>query len=143
MSRISVWAGCVLPALIGRKINVSPLLLNGAVLVLISIVIELQKRCGEVLIVGENQKDIGQAVKVYKALGEPTRLKIALLLAKESNLCFTAVGERLESVAGSTLSHHLKQLTDSGLIDFRKNGSFIHYNLNREIAEKFAPFLLA
>lgn len=97
----------------------------------------------EVIIMGENQEDIGQAVKVYKALGEPTRLKIALLLAKESNLCFTAVGERLESVAGSTLSHHLKQLTDSGLIDSRKNGSFIHYNVNREIAEKFAPFLLA
>ncbi|WP_411830420.1 ArsR/SmtB family transcription factor [Paenibacillus lautus] len=98
---------------------------------------------GEVETVGENQEDIGQAVKVYKALGEPTRLKIALLLAKESNLCFTAVGERLESVAGSTLSHHLKQLTDSGLIDSRKNGSFIHYNVNREVAEKFAPFLLA
>lgn len=125
------------------RLNVSPLLLNGEVLISISIVIELQKRCGEVLLVGENQEDIGQAVKVYKALGEPTRLKIALLLAKESNLCFTAVGERLESVAGSTLSHHLKQLTDSGLIDFRKNGSFIHYNINREIAEKFAPFLLA
>ncbi|RRJ67867.1 transcriptional regulator [Paenibacillus oralis] len=45
--------------------------------------------------------------------------KIALLLAKEDYLCFTAVGERLGSVTGSTLSHHLKQLTDSGLIDFR------------------------
>jgi DNA-binding transcriptional ArsR family regulator len=92
---------------------------------------------------GENQEDIGQAVKVYKALGEPTRLKIALLLSKENNLCFTAIGERLESVAGSTLSHHLKQLTDSGLIHFRKNGSFIHYSVNREMAEKFAPYLLS
>lgn len=91
---------------------------------------------------GENQKDTTQAVKLYKALGEPTRLKIALLLVNESNLCFTAIGEKLESVAGSTLSHHLKQLTDSGLIDFRKHGSFIHYNVNREIAEKFAPYLL-
>ncbi|NOU98644.1 ArsR/SmtB family transcription factor [Paenibacillus planticolens] len=91
---------------------------------------------------GENQEDMRQAVKLYKALGEPTRLKIAKLLVKESNLCFTAIGEKLESVAGSTLSHHLKQLTDSGLIDFRKNGSFIHYNVNREIAEKYAPYLL-
>ncbi|REK74744.1 ArsR/SmtB family transcription factor [Paenibacillus paeoniae] len=92
---------------------------------------------------GVNREDMGQAVKVFKALGEPTRLKIALLLAKESNLCFTAIGEQLESVAGSTLSHHLKQLTESGLIDFRKSGSFIHYNVNRDIAEKFAPYLLA
>ncbi|MFF2482826.1 ArsR/SmtB family transcription factor [Paenibacillus sp. NPDC058071] len=91
----------------------------------------------------EYQQDMGQAVKVFKALGEPTRLKIALLVANESNLCFSAIGERLETVAGSTLSHHLKQLTDSGLVDFRKNGSFIHYSVNRELAEKFAPFLLA
>ncbi|GJM72298.1 hypothetical protein HMSSN036_45140 [Paenibacillus macerans] len=92
---------------------------------------------------GQLQEDIGQAVKVYKALGEPTRLKIALLLAKEDYLCFTAVGERLGSVAGSTLSHHLKQLTDSGLIDFRKDGSFIYYSVNREMAEKYAPYLLS
>ncbi|GIO09892.1 transcriptional regulator [Brevibacillus reuszeri] len=91
----------------------------------------------------ENEEEMGQAVKVYKALGEPTRLKIALLLAKESNQCFTAIGERLETVAGSTLSHHLKQLTDSGLITSRKNGSFIHYSVNQEVAEKFAPYLLA
>ncbi|QRG66660.1 ArsR/SmtB family transcription factor [Brevibacillus choshinensis] len=91
----------------------------------------------------ENEEEMGQAVKVYKALGEPTRLKIALLLAKESNQCFTAIGERLETVAGSTLSHHLKQLTDSGLINSRKNGSYIHYSVNQEVAEKFAPYLLA
>jgi DNA-binding transcriptional ArsR family regulator len=69
--------------------------------------------------------ELGQAVKVYKALGEPTRLKIALMLVKESNQCVTAIGERLETVAASTLSHHLKQLTDSGLIQSRKSGPFI------------------
>lgn len=90
----------------------------------------------------ENREEMGQAVKVYKALGEPTRLKIVLMLAKESNQCFTAIGERLETVAGSTLSHHLKQLTDSGLINSRKSGSFIHYSVNQEMAKKFAPYLL-
>jgi len=95
------------------------------------------------MIISKQQNDIKQAVKVYKALGEPTRLRIALLLANESNLCFTAIGEKLESVAGSTLSHHLKQLTESGLINSRKNGSFIHYNVDPKIAEKFAPYLLA
>lgn len=90
----------------------------------------------------ENREEMGKAVKVYKALGEPTRLKIALIIAKESNQCFTAIGERLETVAGSTLSHHLKQLTDSGLINSRKNGSYIHYSINQEMAKKFAPYLL-
>ncbi|MFF2911137.1 ArsR/SmtB family transcription factor [Paenibacillus sp. NPDC057934] len=86
--------------------------------------------------------EILQAVKVFKALGEPTRLKIALMLVRESNQCVTAIGEGLETVAASTLSHHLKQLTDSGLIQSRKSGPFIHYSVNHEIAEKFAPYIL-
>lgn len=57
----------------------------------------------------EDNEEVRQAVKVYKALGEPTRIKIALLLSEERNLCCSDIGGKLESVAGSTLSHHLKQ----------------------------------
>lgn len=90
----------------------------------------------------EDNADIQQAVKVYKALGEPTRLKIALLLTEERNLCCSDIGSKLESVAGSTLSHHLKQLTDCGLLTLRKDGTYIYYSVNRDMAEKYAPYLL-
>ena len=53
--------------------------------------------------------NLQQAIKIYKALGEPTRLKIARLLVHEANLCCSDIGIRLEKIAGSTLSHHLKQ----------------------------------
>ncbi|GLI09515.1 hypothetical protein YDYSG_55470 [Paenibacillus tyrfis] len=86
--------------------------------------------------------ELQQAVKIYKALGEPTRLKIALLLTEERNLCCSDIGSKLECVAGSTLSHHLKQLTDSGLLKLRKDGTYIYYSVNREIAQKYAPYLL-
>lgn len=91
---------------------------------------------------GDNYADIQQAVKVYKALGEPTRLKIALLLTEEKNMCCSDIGSELESVAGSTLSHHLKQLTDCGLLNLRKDGTYIYYSVNQEIAKKYAPYLL-
>lgn len=90
----------------------------------------------------EDHADVRQAVRVYKALGEPTRLKIALLLTEEKNLCCSDIGTKLESVAGSTLSHHLKQLTESGLLDLRKDGTYIYYSVNREMARKYAPYLL-
>lgn len=89
-----------------------------------------------------DNEELRQAVKVYKALGEPTRLKIALLLTEEKNMCCSDIGGKLESVAGSTLSHHLKQLTDSGLLNLRKDGTFIYYSVNREVAQKYAPYLL-
>jgi len=37
----------------------------------------------------EERGELQQAVKGYKALGEPTRLKIAMLLCSEQNLCCT------------------------------------------------------
>ncbi|WP_276352613.1 ArsR/SmtB family transcription factor [Cohnella caldifontis] len=90
---------------------------------------------------GDNE-ELQQAVKVYKALGEPTRLKVARLLTEERNLCCSDIQSKLESVAGSTLSHHLKQLTDCGLLNLRKEGTFIYYSVNRDVAEKYAPYLL-
>jgi DNA-binding transcriptional ArsR family regulator len=94
------------------------------------------------VLVVEDNAEVKQAVKVYKALGEPTRLKIALLLTEEKNLCCSDIGSKLESVAGSTLSHHLKQLTDCGLLDLRKDGTYIYYSVNRPMAQKYAPYLL-
>ncbi|MDF2722537.1 MAG: transcriptional regulator, ArsR family [Paenibacillus sp.] len=90
----------------------------------------------------EDSAEVRQAVKVYKALGEPTRIKIALLLTEEQNMCCSDIMGKLESVAGSTLSHHLKQLTDCGLLNLRKDGTYIYYSVNRELALKYAPYLL-
>ncbi|WP_217595533.1 helix-turn-helix transcriptional regulator [Cohnella sp. GbtcB17] len=89
-----------------------------------------------------DNEEVKQAVKVYKALGEPTRIKIAMLLTEEQTLCCSDIGDKLESVAGSTLSHHLKQLTESGLLQLRKDGTYIYYSVNKDVARKYAPYLL-
>ncbi|EOS57005.1 MULTISPECIES: ArsR/SmtB family transcription factor [Paenibacillus] len=90
----------------------------------------------------EISPEMREAVKVYKALGEPTRLNIVKLLAIEPDQCCVSLGEKLKTVANSTLSHHLKQLSECGLLDSRKEGTFIYYSLNRSVAEKYAPYLL-
>ena len=89
-----------------------------------------------------SDEEIKQAVKIYKALGEPTRFQIAMLLADSANLCCGDIGSKLGSVPVSTLSHHLKQLSDCGILDSDKDGTYIYYRLNREVAERFAPELL-
>src|SRR6266568_4930324 len=85
-----------------------------------------------------------RTVKVYKALGELTRLKIVrlLLVDEDNDYCASAIGEQLETVASSTLSHHLKQLMDCGLLDQWKMGTYIFYRVNRHLVQKYAPFLL-
>ncbi|GGF68595.1 hypothetical protein GCM10010912_12080 [Paenibacillus albidus] len=90
----------------------------------------------------EVSKENREAVKVHKALGEPTRYKILLELIKDNNLCPAMLESRLESIPLSTLSHHLKQLAESGLLDSRKEGTYIYYSLNVATARKYIPYLL-
>ncbi|MGG4044348.1 ArsR/SmtB family transcription factor [Paenibacillus favisporus] len=90
----------------------------------------------------ESKSEMRDAIKVYKVLGEPTRISIVLLLAREPDQCCVSLGERLKNVANSTSSHHLKQLSKCGLLQSRKEGTFIYYSLNRIVAEKYSPFLL-
>jgi len=91
-----------------------------------------------------SEPNLKEAVKIYKALGEPTRLSIVLLLSKHANLSCTEIGERLNVASGSTLSHHLKQLADCGLIELsRKEGTFHYYRVRREVLERYVPYNLA
>ena len=59
-------------------------------------------------------------VKIYKALGEPTRLQIVKILASEPHMACMDMTDELEINSNSTLSHHLKILIDAGLVSVKK-----------------------
>ncbi|MEK4876967.1 MULTISPECIES: ArsR/SmtB family transcription factor [Paenibacillus] len=83
-----------------------------------------------------NEQSHYDAVKIFKALGEPTRLNIVKLLSKHKELCCTELGEHLD-FKGSTLSHHLKQLVDCGVLRLsRKEGTYHFYQLNQETLKR-------
>ena len=81
-------------------------------------------------------------VKVYKALGEPTRLQIVKTLDSESHMACMDMTDELEINSNSTLTHHLKILIDAGLVSVRKEGTYRYYSLNHDIIEKYAPILV-
>ena len=81
-------------------------------------------------------------VKIYKALGEPTRLQIVKILDSESHMACMDMTDELEINSNSTLTHHLKILIDAGLVSVRKEGTYRYYSLNRDIIEKYAPILV-
>lgn len=54
-------------------------------------------------------------------------------------MCPTDLGCELNGIPSSTLSHHLKQLSDCGLLIGEKRGTFINYSLNKELVAKFVP----
>lgn len=82
------------------------------------------------------------AVKIYKALGETTRLKIVKMLTDHSEMACLDMGTRLNITSQSTLTYHLKPLLDCDLLSVRKEGTFRYYRLNRQVLEQYAPTLL-
>ena len=64
---------------------------------------------------------------VFKALSDPTRLKIMYLL-EHGDLCVCEIMAVLE-IPQSTISHHLNVLKNAGLLKSQKDGIWIQYQL--------------
>jgi DNA-binding transcriptional ArsR family regulator len=69
-------------------------------------------------------------VRLHRALGDPTRLRILKLLA-EKDLYATELAELLE-LSKPTITHHLIQLRVAGLVTAIEAGAVIYYHLRRE-----------
>jgi ArsR family transcriptional regulator len=77
-----------------------------------------------------------QLAKIAQALSDPTRLRIfeAIAAKKEVN-CSEIVSQY--DLAPGTVSHHLKTLSEAGLIESRREGQFIY---NRAIPETLKAY---
>ncbi len=64
---------------------------------------------------------------VFKALADPTRMKIIHLL-KFGELCVCEIISALDKTQ-PTVSHHLNILKKAGFLNWRKEGVWIHYSL--------------
>lgn len=75
-----------------------------------------------------NQEELA---KFAKALSHPTRLEILRLLSTQS-CCFTGDLVEVLPIAQSTVSQHLKELKNAGLIQGEINPPKIKYCINKE-----------
>ena len=72
--------------------------------------------------------DIEQSAQIFRALGDHSRLQILSLL-KSGEQCGSDLLPQL-AISQSTLSHHMKILTESGLVAARKAGKATYYSLS-------------
>ncbi len=75
-----------------------------------------------------------------KALSHPARISILLMLAKQKTCICGDMVEQLP-MAQSTVSQHLKELKEAGLIMGEIDGPRICYCLNHEIFNQFRGIL--
>lgn len=85
-----------------------------------------------------NDYDIN--AKIFKALSDPSRLKIIDILSCGEK-CACEILEHFDFTQ-PTLSHHMKVLMECGLVESRKEGLWSHYSLNSSNCNKLILFLM-
>lgn len=69
--------------------------------------------------------------RIAKAMGHPTRIEILLFLASRESCFFGDVHDELP-IAKSTVSQHLKELKDAGLIQGEIEAPKVRYCIHKE-----------
>lgn len=85
------------------------------------------------------KEEHARTARVFKALCDENRVAILEML-KSGEKCACAILEEL-SIAQSTLSHHMRILCESGLVESRQEGKWTRYSLSRQGCETAAGLL--
>ncbi len=93
------------------------------------------------LTLGQLKEGEQEAVKVYKALGHPARLRIIALLLQHDEVGCADLAQAC-NLSAPALSHHTRILQECRLIDVRAEGPYHYFRVKRDRLAHFAPALL-
>jgi ArsR family transcriptional regulator len=89
------------------------------------------------------QLDDRQFLLISKALADPKRFEMLQKIgeSKDAPTC-TCLGECV-GIAPATVSHHIKELDNAGLVNVERDGKFAHVTLRRDVWKAYLKRLSA
>ena len=82
-----------------------------------------------------DEEEAVATAELFKTLGDPARVRIVNVIARSSEpVCACELYEPL-GLAQPTVSHHLKKLTDAGLLEREQRGKWAYYSLRPEAVD--------
>jgi ArsR family transcriptional regulator len=100
--------------------------------------------CCEPAAGGLSASDAEQIARTFKALGDPTRVRLLSLIAAsegaEACVCDLTAPVGLSQ---PTVSHHMKQLVDAGLVVREQRGRWAYYRVVDDALERASRALSA
>jgi DNA-binding transcriptional ArsR family regulator len=88
--------------------------------------------------------DLARYADMFSAMGTEPRLRIMQLLlsAHPQGMVVGELQSELD-IPNSTLSHHLEKLKNEGLVEVRREGTFLWYTANTSALQELLGFLYA
>src|SRR5947208_1655610 len=87
---------------------------------------------------GLSDEEAAATAELFRALGDPARVKIVNLLAtSDEPVCVCNLIDPL-GLSQPTVSHHLRRLLDAGLIEREQRGKWAYFSLKREAVATLA-----
>ncbi len=92
----------------------------------------------------KSSERVAKYADMFSAMGTEPRLRIMqlLLTAHPEGLVVSDIQGELE-IPNSTLSHHLDKLRTEGLVNVRREGTFLRYTANTAALQELLQFLYA
>jgi DNA-binding transcriptional ArsR family regulator len=96
-----------------------------------TIIIDGQPCCTPPGVPTVSEADASEYAAWFKALADPTRIRILNLLAQSSEpVCVCDITDQFP-LGQPTISHHLKVLRDVRFVIAERRGTFMHYQVNQ------------
>ena len=75
---------------------------------------------------------------LFRALGDPARVRLVNMLAtSDEPVCACELTAPL-GLSQPTVSHHLKKLTDAGLLEREQRGKWAYFSIQRDAMQRLA-----
>lgn len=88
-----------------------------------------------------NEEEAIATAELFKALADPARVRIVNALATTAEPVCACEFEPALGLAQATVSHHLKKLTDAGLLEREQRGKWAYFSLNADAVEQLASLV--
>jgi len=88
---------------------------------------DLAECCAPLATASLTAEQAGEVAPVFKALGDPVRLRLlSMIVSAGDEVCVCDLTGAFE-LSGPTISHHLKVLRETGLVDCERRGTWVYY----------------
>jgi ArsR family transcriptional regulator, arsenate/arsenite/antimonite-responsive transcriptional repressor len=85
-----------------------------------------------------SDEEADSTATLFKALGDPARVKIVNLLARTDCPVCACDFEPALNLSQPTVSHHLKKLTDAGLLEREQRGKWAYFSIKPDAVDMLA-----